>query len=219
MNNEIETVTPIATPNTQVRHFINAHKIATPFVVLALMIAYDFWGVLAWVYLALHGTYCGLWMIKEACFRDKRFEQAIHPVAGSIFVFGALAAYWIAPYIIISKQLSAPAWLIALAVVITMLGVFFHFVSDAHKHAILSVKKGLITNGLFSRTRNPNYLGEMLIYAGFAILAQHWAPVLALAYWWAFFIRNMLQKDKSMSRYPEFAKWKKRTGLLLPRLY
>lgn len=203
---------------SQIRHFINAHKILTPFVVIALMAYYDFWGTLAWVYLTLHGTYCLLWMIKESAFRDRRFEESIHPIAGFIFVFCTLGAYWIAPFIIISNQLTAPNWLIALSIFITILGIFYHYVSDAHKHAVLSVKKGLITTGLFSKTRNPNYLGEMLIYLGFAMLAQHWIPLLALAYWWAFFVRNMLQKDKSMSRYPEFTEWKKNTWLLFPKI-
>jgi len=171
---------------TQVRHFINAHKILTPLVVLGLMVYYDFSGTLAWIYLALHGTYCLLWLIKESTFRDRRFEEGIHPIVGFIFVFCALGMYWAAPFIIISKQLTAPNWLIALSIFITMLGVFFHFASDAHKHYILSIRKGLITTGLFSRTRNPNYLGEMLIYTGFAILAQHWIPFLALAYWWIY---------------------------------
>ena len=137
---------------TQVRHFINAHKILTPFIVVAMMVYFNFWGVLAWVYLALHGTYCLLWMIKEYSFRDRRFEEDIHPVAGFIFVFSALGAYWIAPYIIIANQLTAPNWLIALSILITTLGVFYHYVSDAHKHAVLSIRKGLITTGLFSRT-------------------------------------------------------------------
>lgn len=204
---------------TQVRHFINAHKILTPLVVIGLMIHYNFWGTLAWVYLALHGTYCLLWMIKESTFRDRRFEESIHPIAGFIFVFCALGAYWAAPFIIISNQLTAPGWLIALSIFITTLGVFYHYVSDAHKHAVLSIKKGLITTGLFSRTRNPNYFGEMLIYSGFAMLAQHWIPLLALAYWWTFFVRNMLQKDKSISRYPEYSQWKEKTGLLFPKLF
>ena len=32
----------------------------------------------------------------------------------------------------------------------------------------MRAKKGLITDGLFSRCRNPNYLGEMMIYGAFA---------------------------------------------------
>ena len=208
-----------AAHRTQVRHFINAHKILTPIVVLGLMSCYDFWGVLAWVYLALHGTYCFLWMIKEYNYRDRRFEDSIHPIAGLIFVFGALGSYWIAPYLIISGRLTAPNWLIALSISVVVLGVFYHYVSDAHKHAVLSIQKGLITTGLFSRSRNPNYFGEMLIYSGFAMLAQHWLVLLPLAYWWTFFVRNMLNKDKSMSRYPEFVEWKRNTGLVFPKLF
>jgi protein-S-isoprenylcysteine O-methyltransferase Ste14 len=171
---------------TQVRHFINAHKISTPFVVLSMMAYFDYWGVTAWVYLALHSTYCVMWMIKEYTFRDKRFEEAIHPIAGGIFVFGMLGMYWIAPYLIISTHFEAPIWLMFLSVVLVSIGVFFHYVSDAQKHFVLNIKKGLITDGLFSRSRNPNYFGEMLIYLGFGILAMHWAPLIALAYWWAF---------------------------------
>jgi len=204
---------------TQVRHFINAHKMLTPFVVISMMGYYEFWGILAWVYLALHGTYCLLWTIKEYTFRDQRFEEEIHPLAGFIFVFCALGAYWIAPFLIITNCLTAPNWFMALAIFVTTLGIFYHYVSDAHKHAVLGIRKGLITTGLFARTRNPNYFGEMLIYLGFAMLAQHWAPFLALAYWWSFFIRNMLKKDQSISRYPEFDEWKKRTGLVIPKIF
>ena len=183
------------------------------------MAYFDFWGVLAWVYLALRGTYCLLWVIKEYSFRDRRFEEGIHPIAGRIFVFGALGAYWVAPYLIISRKMTAPNWLIALAIFVVVLGVFYHYVSDAQKHAVLRIKKELITTGLFSRSRNPNYSGEMLIYSGVAMWAQHWVVVLPLAYWWTFFVRNMLQKEKSISRYPEFAEWKKRTWLVFPKLF
>ncbi|WP_394165890.1 DUF1295 domain-containing protein [Photobacterium piscicola] len=204
---------------TQVRHFINAHKILTPLIIIGLMFYYDFFGILAWVYLSLHGTYCLLWMIKESNYRDKRFEQNIHPLLGFIFVFCTLAGYWIAPFIIISNNMVAPNWLIALSITVTIIGIFYHYVSDAHKHAVLNVKKGLITTGLFSRTRNPNYFGEMLIYSGFAMLAQDWIPLLPLVYWWTYFIRNMLKKDKSISRYPEYEEWKKKTGLLFPKVF
>ena len=70
-----------------------------------------------------------------------------------------------------------------------------------------------------SHTRNPNYLGELLIYAGFSSLAAEWAwvPACVLA---AFLViiwgPNMRRKDKSLSRYPEFAEYKRRSGLIIP---
>jgi steroid 5-alpha reductase family enzyme len=80
----------------------------------------------------------------------------------------------------------------------------------------LQLRKGVVQDGLFARTRNPNYLGEVLIYAGFAVASWHWQPALVLAGWFLYFARNMRQKDTSMSRYPEFAAYKDRTGIFLP---
>ena len=33
-----------------------------------------------------------------------------------------------------------------------------------------------------------------------------------------FFVPNMLKKDKSLSRYPEFAEHKRHSGLVIPKL-
>ena len=72
----------------------------------------------------------------------------------------------------------------------------------------------------FSRCRNPNYLGELLIYASFALVAMHFIPWLILAgFGFGVFLPNMRRKDISLSRYPEFQNWYKQTGFLLPKLF
>ena len=77
----------------------------------------------------------------------------------------------------------------------------------------------LITDGLFALSRNPNYFGEMLIYASFCLLAQHWLPWVACAFMWCgVFLVNMLRKERSMSRYPEHAAWRATTGFVVPSL-
>ncbi len=202
----------------QVRHFINLHKALVTPVVLGLMAFYGEWGETAFVYLALHGSYAILWLIKEATFRDRRFEEEIAFPIGVCFVFLPLVSYWVAPWLITSRHLTAPPWLLGLSVALVVFGTFLHYVGDAQKHYVLHLRRGLITDGLFSRTRNPNYLGEMLIYAGFASLAQHWLAWVALLPWWAFFVKNMLAKDESISRYPDFAAYRQRSGLLVPRV-
>jgi steroid 5-alpha reductase family enzyme len=99
-------------------------------------------------------------------------------------------------------------------------GVFLHFASDAQKYYTLKHKTGLITEGFFAKCRNPNYLGEVLIYLAFSILTQHWLPFLIQGLFIAMiFVPNMLKKDKSLSRYPEFAEYKENSGLFFPKLF
>lgn len=200
--------------------FINSHKILVIPIVLGLMWFYDNWSTDAYVYLAMHGTYSILWLLKQSMYPDRRFDQKVPLWAGVLFIFVPLAGYYLAPYLLISSHVSVPPPVVGLALSCYTLGIFFHYVSDAQKYFTLQIRKGLIKDGLFSRTRNPNYLGEMLIYAGYAIMSFHWLPFLVLAGWvFGFFVRNMLAKDKSMSRHVDFAEYKSRTGFLFPKFW
>ncbi len=203
----------------KIKHAINLHKGLTSIVVLSLMAAYNNFTLAAFIYLALHGGYGILWLLKDQFYPDKQWEQDF-PVGTVIFTFFVIGLYWIAPFILISSGSEPSNILIALAVVINLLGVFFTYGSDAQKYYTLKYKTGLITEGFFTRSRNPNYLGEILIYISFAMLAQHWIPFVILGGFFAgIFLPNMLKKDKSLSRYPEFEAYKTRTGLLLPKLF
>ncbi|NDJ52781.1 MAG: DUF1295 domain-containing protein, partial [Chloroflexi bacterium] len=126
--------------------------------------------------------------------------------------------YWIAPWLIVSRAVAAPDWYLALCISVFTFGIFLHYTSDMQKHMALSLRPDhLIDDGLWARVRNPNDLGELLIYVGFAALAMHWLPFLALfgivAIIWA---PNMIAKDKSLSRYPAYADYKKRLRRLIP---
>jgi protein-S-isoprenylcysteine O-methyltransferase Ste14 len=72
---------------------------------------------------------------------------------------------------------------------------------------------------MFARCRNPNYLGELLIYVGFGLLAMHWIPMVVLALFVAIvWVPNMLRKDRSLSRYPEFEAYKRQSKMFIPFL-
>ena len=78
--------------------------------------------------------------------------------------------------------------------------------------------KGLIHEGLFARSRNMNYVGEVLIYAGYAIISGFTLPwLINSVYWFGLFLPSMLNKDKSLSRYPQWAEYKKSSGLFFPK--
>lgn len=201
-----------------VNWIINAHKILVTPIVLAMMWYFNNWSPPAFLYLGLHGTYTLLWIIKQSLFADKRFAQPIPLWLGFLIPFLPLMAYMIGPYLLISEHTDPPNWVFALAPFLCIFGVFLHYVSDAQKFFVLGLRKGLIEDGLFARTRNPNYLGEVLIYGGFALASWHWQPFVVLAGWCVFFARNMRRKDESMSRHSGFAAYKERTGMILPSL-
>ncbi len=202
------------------KHWIDSHKGATPLVVLAMMAIFGRWdNPTAWVYLALHGTYGVLWILKSRIFPDKQWEAKAGIFRG-LYIWGGLTLYWIAPFLIVWHDLRAPAWLLFLAVTVYSLGLFLHFSSDMQKHTELRLNPGqLITGGLFARVRNPNYLGEFLIYAGFGSLAMSWMPFAVIALFMALiWVPNMIRKDRSLARYPGFEAYRRRTKAFLPFL-
>jgi protein-S-isoprenylcysteine O-methyltransferase Ste14 len=199
--------------------YINAHKALVIPVVLGLMWFYQNWSTEAFVYLSIHGTYSVLWLVKQSLYPDRRFDEQQPVWVGVLFVFLPLAGYYVAPYLLISRHLILPPYLFGVVLPIYIIGVFLHYVSDAQKYYTLKLQKGLIEEGLFGRTRNPNYLGEILIYVSYALMSLHWLPFLILTGWvFGFFLRNMLKKDRSMSRHPRFEQYRRRTGLLFPKL-
>lgn len=203
----------------KLKHFINLHKALTFPFILILMLIYQNFNFGAWVYLALHGTYGLLWLLKDQIYPDKQWEQEIS-VGTGILGFVLLSLYWVAPFILISSGSQPPLPLVAAAISLNIIGVFLHYTADAQKYYTLKYRSGLITEGFFARSRNTNYLGEILIYGAFAMLVQHWLPFLILAAFFAgVFIPNMIKKDRSLERYPEFADYKTRSGILLPRLF
>lgn len=202
----------------KLKYFIDSHKLSNAPVVLAMLLFYGATdNPTAWVYLGLHGSYGLLWVMKSRVFGDAQWEKPTNLGMG-LATWGVLSLYWIAPWMIASRGIRAPLWFLALSIAVFAAGVFFHFASDMQKHASLKAKPGvLVTDGLWSRTRNPNYFGELLIYVAFTSLALHWVPLAALGVVIAgVWVPNMLRKDASLSRYPDFAAYKARTKLFVP---
>ncbi len=201
---------------------INAQKATTAFFVLGLMLWFDRWSDAAWVYLALHGSYGFVWLLKHLAFRDASWEKKV--TFGGAFMMWALALglYWVAPALLISGVLgpdhgepSMP--LLAGAIALHTMGVVIMMSADAQKHFTLKYRRGLIDEGMFKHIRHTNYTGEMMIYASYALIVRHWIPWAILAWVWSgVFLTNMLMKEESLSRYPGWAAYRGRSGMLLP---
>ena len=184
------------------------------------MYYYQNFSTAALFYTATHGAYGLVWLLKHCVIDDAQWRQKVTAL-GSVWMFIlVLGPYWLAPWMLMSG--AAPAASDArccAACVVSVVGMVIMMVSDAQKHYTLRCKKGLITTGMFRYVRHPNYTGEMMLYAGFAAMVDHWAPWAVLAWVWVeLFHTNMLRKEASMSRYAQWDAYAARTGMVLPWL-
>jgi protein-S-isoprenylcysteine O-methyltransferase Ste14 len=156
---------------------------------------------------------------------DRGWQQRVTFGGAALSFLLVLAPYWVLPWLLISGVLGpghpqpTPP-LMAACIVIFTVGLTLMLGADAQKHAALAARPGLITTGFYARMRHPNYLGEMLIYASFALMVRHWIPWAILAFiWTCVFLTNIAAQEVSLSRHPGWATYKARTGLLLPRVF
>eukprot|EP00420_Gonyaulax_spinifera_P020264 CAMPEP_0197897410 /NCGR_PEP_ID=MMETSP1439-20131203/42171_1 /TAXON_ID=66791 /ORGANISM="Gonyaulax spinifera, Strain CCMP409" /LENGTH=255 /DNA_ID=CAMNT_0043518041 /DNA_START=41 /DNA_END=808 /DNA_ORIENTATION=+ len=200
----------------------NAQKGGTLPFCLALMYAYGNWSTAACCYAAAHGAYGVVWLMKHFAFPDAQWEKKCTPIGIVNIFLLVLGPYWIAPYMLISRT-----WIdsdpsptrCGAALLVSIVGMVIMIAADAQKHFTLKYRKGLITTGMFALCRHPNYLGEMMIYGGFAAMVPHWAPWAVLAWVWIeLFHTNICLKEASMSRYEEWEGYTRRTGMVLPWL-
>lgn len=203
---------------------INFQKLATIPLLVLFMVWYHNASAAAWIYLAMQSTYGLVWIIKDLAFPDSNFHKLITIGAGIASLITVLGWYWIFGWLLISG-VSRPAyplpdyaWL-SVCVSICILGCVIMTAADAQKYFTLRVKRGLITDGMYRFIRHPNYLGEMLIYFSFALVVWHWFVFVVLGWiWGGLFIVSMMLKEASMSRYPEWAEYKRRSWWLVPPL-
>jgi protein-S-isoprenylcysteine O-methyltransferase Ste14 len=201
---------------------LEIHKGGTVVFLGLLMIAFGNAGPPAATYLALHGGYGLVWVMKNRTFPDRRWQKPI-TIAGGLATLGpVLGWYWAIGFIVMARAAPAayplpePLWL-ALAIGLCLAGIATMVAADAQKYTALADGPRLVTDGMFRFIRHPNYLGEMAIYGSFALIAWHVIPVIVLAAFWTLeFWANIVLIEASLARYPGWEAWRRRSWALLP---
>jgi protein-S-isoprenylcysteine O-methyltransferase Ste14 len=195
---------------------INFHKVVTLFIILGMMAYFSNFSTAAWVYLGLHGIYGYCWLVKDFGFRDASFESRV-TYGGALMAYLLLVGwYWLFPYFFLTREQAPSNVLLFAAIAIHTWGITWMIAADCQKYFQLKYRKGLVTNGMFRYTRNPNFFGETLIYAAYALLAGHWLTWIVFAYAVLYFYTRMLVKDGSISRYPEWESYQAESSRLIP---
>ncbi|KRX10373.1 hypothetical protein PPERSA_10472 [Pseudocohnilembus persalinus] len=203
----------------------NIFKGLTFFYVIFLIYHFNLWqSQRAFLYLSIHGSYGLIWVLKSKIFPDLQFEQKMTPVSiigGSTL----LSMYWYIPYSMASamyqdqiQDISNARLVFVIFLYVT--GLFFMVGSDCQKFYQLKYKKGLISDGFFYYSRNPNYLGECMLYLAFAICAETYISYFILLFVWStVFNINMKCKEKSLKRKDGYLEYQKHSGYILPKIF
>uniref|UniRef100_A0A0G4GC52 Uncharacterized protein n=1 Tax=Chromera velia CCMP2878 TaxID=1169474 RepID=A0A0G4GC52_9ALVE len=225
------------------RYVINLQKAGTGLFCFGLMWKYQNFSLAAYSYTALHGTYGLVWLMKDAIHPDPQWDLKISLWGALNSFLIVLGPYWYAAWHTIANRVEVSPPRMALAVFLNIIGVVMMMGSDVQKFYVLKErrragtaaqsgqkkasgeveaaekKKSLISDGWFSRCRNPNYLGEMLIYGSFAVLAQSWIAWGILgSIWGTLFLRNMWMKEVSLRKKDGWKEYERRSGFLFPYL-
>ena len=169
--------------------------------------------------------------------KDDRFDEIkVHSLR--FFSAWTLQALWVvltaacALVIITTEHKQAVGVIGGIGVVLWIIGMGFEIVADQQKSAFKKNPDNqgrYISNGLWAWSRHPNYFGEMLLWAGIAVIA---APILVGWQWVAIIspifvyclIRylsgiNMLEEkaDRVWGGESEYQQYKATTPLLFPK--
>jgi protein-S-isoprenylcysteine O-methyltransferase Ste14 len=84
----------------------------------------------------------------------------------------------------------------------------------------LQKNERLATTGPYAYTRNPLYLGSLLLAAGFAIAARSWWVVLLLALMFLMIYLPVIRSEEEYlaQRFPEFRAYASEVPRLMPRM-
>ncbi len=113
--------------------------------------------------------------------------------------------------------LARPTWG---SIALGLIAVFCGLAIRGYASGYVRKNEDLATRGPYAYTRNPLYLGSIILAMGFAVAAQSWwIGAVMLVLFLAIYLPVIRGEEAYLqSRFPEFADYTRRVPRLLPRL-
>jgi protein-S-isoprenylcysteine O-methyltransferase Ste14 len=120
-------------------------------------------------------------------------------------------------FAVIYFWLARPTWLsIALGLIVVAPGLLVRALASGH----VRKNESLATSGPYAYTRNPLYLGSLLIGVGFAVAARSWWVGVALVLMFFAIYLPVIRDEEAFLRqkFPEFEEYARQVPRVMPRL-
>jgi len=113
--------------------------------------------------------------------------------------------------------LARPTWrFLAIGGILVILGLLIRALASGH----VRKNEALATSGPYAYTRNPLYLGSILIGIGFAVAARSWWVGVALVLmFFAIYVPVIRDEEKFLrAKFPEFVEYARRVPRMIPQI-
>lgn len=113
--------------------------------------------------------------------------------------------------------LAHPTWrFIAFGVILIVPGLLIRALASGH----VRKNEALATSGPYAYTRNPLYLGSLLMGVGFAVAARSWwVGVALIIMFFAIYLPVISDEEKFLrAKFPEFDEYARKVPRMLPRV-
>ena len=202
---------------------INVAKIITIFCLVTFALIYGINDARQVIYLCLHISYCLWWLLEQWLFPQRRQQLFTEKVGIStlIFVLLFIGVFYALPgYLAFTNPNPISYLTIAIALPLYIFGSLINTGADVQKMVAKSKESGLVKDGIWRSVRHVNYLGDLMRYTSFSVMAgELWAfllpGVIALLY-----LQRINQKEEAMAaKYSEFTTYQRNSSRLLPWIW
>ena len=202
---------------------INVAKIITIFCLITLALIYGVNDYRQVIYLCLHISYCLWWLLEQLLFPQRRRQIFTEKIGILTFVIVLLFVgvfYSLPGYFAFTNPSPIGYLSITIAIPLYIFGSLINTGVDVQKMVAKSMGSGLVQDGIWRSVRHVNYLGDLMRYTSFSVIAGTlWAFLLPGLIMLLYFQR-INQKEQAMTaKYSDFTTYQQKSSRLLPWIW
>ncbi len=153
---------------------INVAKIVTIFCLIALALIYGVNDERQVIYLCLHISYCLWWLLEQWLFPQRRqqlFTEKIGILTFLTVILFVGVFYSLPGYFAFTNSNPVTYLTIAITLPLYIFGSLINTGADVQKMVAKSMGSGLVKDGIWRSVRHVNYLGDLMRYTSFSVMA------------------------------------------------
>ncbi|MDJ0635251.1 MAG: DUF1295 domain-containing protein [Xenococcaceae cyanobacterium MO_188.B29] len=202
---------------------INVAKIVTIICLITLALIYGVNEERQVIYLCLHISYCIWWLLEQWLFSQRRQQLFTDKVGILTFIIVLLFVgvfYSLPGYLAFTNPNPISYLTVAITLPLYIFGSLINTGADVQKMVAKSKESGLVKDGIWRSVRHVNYLGDLMRYTSFSIIAGSWWAFLLPGVITLLYLQRINQKEEAMAaKYPDFAAYQQNSSRLLPWIW